>query len=683
MDAPVPEPPAATATDTPARPPVDVFVSYASQDAALADAVVASLERQGLRCWIAPRDVVPGSLYADGIVRAINESRVLVLVLSAHAVESAHVGKEIERASSKRRPIIALRTDAAPLSHAFEYFLSESQWIDLGASGVAAAAEALGAAIKRHLAPAPEAPARAGQGPGARRGPPARRRHRALAVALVVVSLALAWLVAEKLWRARHAAAERPVTAAAPAAPAFAPPARSIAVLPFVNMSGDPAQDYFSDGISEELLSALSRRTDLQVAARTSSFTFKGQTADVATIGRKLNVGALLEGSVRRAGSTVRITVQLINAETGFQMWSQSYDREVADILKVQTDVATAVARQLKLTLTDEVSAQLELGGTRNEEAYDAYLRAEQLLTRVGVHSNDTRRALADLDRAIALDPGYARAHSQRAWALHGLVLGAEPRDRAALRAQALAAAERAVALAPQLGEAHAALASVRAYALFDWTGAAPEFERALALAPGSAQVETEFAFYAADLGHRDASIGAARRAVSLDPQNPWAHAVLGSVLLYARRYDEALQAYHDTDVLQPGSPGLAAARAQTLLAAGRVEQARLECESPATALHADDRHHCLALAYHALGRPADAAAELAKFQALDGDAAAYDYAATYAQWGRVAESLQWLSKAERLRDPLFWLLKVDWHLDPLRDQPQFQELVERMHFPP
>jgi TolB-like protein len=226
-----------------------------------------------------------------------------------------------------------------------------------------------------------------------------------------VVILAIGYLVADRFWLSRHSAAERPAIALGPTASAFNPPAHSIAVLPFVNMSGDTTQDFFSDGISEEILNSLSRLNVLQVAARTSSFSFKGQSTDITDIAHKLNVGAILEGSVRRTSNTVRITVQLINAVSGFHMWSQTYDRKLTDILKVQTDVATAVAQQLNIRLTSAETETLELGGTQNSAAYEAYLRGAQLLASWDTGEADLRAAHVALDQAIALDPKYALAY--------------------------------------------------------------------------------------------------------------------------------------------------------------------------------------------------------------------------------------------------------------------------------
>jgi TolB-like protein/Tfp pilus assembly protein PilF len=740
------------------QPERAAFISYASADKAAADSIVAALEGAGIGCWIAPRDVVPGVFYADAIVQAINAARILIVVLTFNSADSQHVLREVERASSKNRPLVAFRLHPTPLPTGLEYFLSASHWLDASSSTLSAALPQLILAVRQLLeqpaSPVPVGPVLA----AAPESGPSRSfwmrlkehkvaqwtvayaafafaalrgvallidafgwPHEVLRVSTIVMLIGLpivsilAWYHGVKalkrvtgsellliglllvvggglLWlipQPRAKRAETPATIV-PGEPSiakadFAPPPHSIAVLPFVNMSGDLKQEYFSDGITEELLNSLSHLSELQVVARTSSFSFKGQNVDVATIARKLNVGTVMEGSVRRAGNTVRITVQLINATNGFHMWSQTYDRSLSDILRVQKDVANSVAQQLQITLAASDFAKVELGGTQNSDAYDAYLRGKQIMRGPNAHGETTRDALAALDKAIALDPNFAKAYADRAWALQGIYINVhDPEQRAALRDQARTAAQRGVALAPDLGETHAALAAIRAYEYFDYAGAAPEFARALALSPGNANVQWAFAWYAADLGHFDQAISAARRAVSLDPENATPHGALAFVLSYARRYPEALAAYQRVKVLRPESRGVDSEIAQTLLASGQVERARQTCESPITRMDDDERHHCLALAYHYLGRQTDAEGELAKYQARDGDGAAYSYAGIYSQWGDVNNALQWLTKAEELRDPiLWWLLRIDWQLDPIRNEPRFKAIEARMNFPP
>jgi len=675
------------ATGSPSIAEAKVFISYASQDKAVADTIVAALERAGITCWIAPRDVMAGAFYADAIVRAIDSASSLVLILSKDGAHSHHVLRELERAASKRRPVITLKIDTKPLPAAFEYFLNTSQWLDASGGHPERQLPKLIEALRGVRGDAPQI----AESPKSTEAPTYPIRKAIVGALALVVATGIVYVVVEKPWHWNERAHPQPAssnpTLPAPPPPppaAFAPPPHSIAAPPFVNMSGDPKQEYFSDGVTEELLNSLSRLNELQVVARTSSFSFKGQNLDVSSIAHKLNVGTVLEGSVRRAGNTVRITVQLINGVSGFHIWSQTYDRDLTDILEVQTDIASSVARQLEVKLMSDETGKIELGETKNPQAYDAYLRGMQFLSTWDTGEGVLRAALAAFDQAIGLDAYFADAYVGRARTLDAIsIFVAKPSELADLRTQAREAAEMAVALAPQLGEAHMALAVTRAYALLDFAGAASEFDRALVLAPGSAYVQSRFSGFSSLLGHHDVAINAARRAVSLDPQNVQMHLGLAQALKDNRSYGEALISLQDATVLQPGSHRIEGEKSDVLLASGQTEQARQECEAPATPLDEDDRHWCLALAYHALGRQADAGRELEQFTALGGDRAAYLYAGVYAQWGDIPAALRWLSKAERLRSPGFQGLRVDWHLDPIRNEPQFKAIQARLNFPP
>ena len=328
-----------------------------------------------------------------------------------------------------------------------------------------------------------------------------RRLDRAI---IAVLAVALTYFVLDKFWISKHLAAPQPVTSApvaaarATTAPAtatpFAPPPHSIAVLPFVNLSGDKDQEYFSDGLTEELLNSLVEIEGLQVAARTSSFSFK-EHPDIATVARKLNVGAVLEGSVRRSGNTVRITTQLLDAVTGFHLWSKTYDRDLSDVLRLQTEIATAVASSLRVTLIGDVSAKIELGGTHNPAAFDAYLRASRAYWWSAIGSRQTVQAAIDTYmEAVRLDPGYALALADRSNALAYLAgnyeTGQAIRDN---YDKALADAREALRLAPRLAEGHLALARNFLEGSLDFSQASVEYERAVALAPGDARVLTSY----------------------------------------------------------------------------------------------------------------------------------------------------------------------------------------------
>jgi serine/threonine-protein kinase len=513
----------------------------------------------------------------------------------------------------------------------------------------------------------------------------ARQRVSGPELSILIVLLLVAGSVMWWLSRNSHehgvatapgAAVNTPVSPA-PATASFNPPPHSIAVLPFVNMSGDKEQDYFSDGLSEELLNDLARINELEVAARTSAFSFKGKDTDIGTIARKLNVGSVLEGSVRRSGHKIRITAQLNNAVTGFHIWSQTYDRDLGDVLQLQTEIATAVAGALKVTLLGEATARIESGGTRNPTALDAYLRAMRLHFHTARES-DEQVVVAAYSEAISLDPNYALAFAGRSLAhtAHSGWLTGQAMNEELEKAQA--DARQAIALAPELAEGHLALAAVFENTL-DFARAATEYERALELAPGNARVLRDYGEFEVFMGRSDAGIAAVRRAAALDPLNPVGRTSLGSALMYARRYDEALKASQEAITLDPASPLAHGLHGWASYALGDLQNARSSCEAePSTRMS----HSCLAVIYEKLGRHADSHTMLTKLQAENGDAGARTYAAVYALLGNMGKALEWLETAYRVRSSELETLKTDPAFDPLRSEPRFQAIERALKFP-
>jgi TolB-like protein/Tfp pilus assembly protein PilF len=677
-DAAKPAPQAASG----ASPAGAVFISYASQDSGVAEALCTDLERHAVACWIAPRDVRPGDFYADSIVQAINACTVLVLVLSKNSIDSAHVLREVERASAKKRPIIAFRIDATALPPGLEYFLSASQWIDASGASAERLYPKLIEAIRsrKAAASAPETDPR----------PPTGSRSKsglllpAVAV-VVVIALGLAYLVADRFRFARRAtplpaspsSTSQPASDAA--APAFTPPAHSIAVLPFVNMSGDPKQDYFSDGLSEELLNSLAAVRDLQVAARTSSFTFKGTDADVGVIARKLNVGAVLEGSVRKDGNHVRITAQLINALTGYHLWSQTYDRDLKSVLALQTEIATAVTRALQATLLADAATSIEVGGTQNPAAFDAYLRGislergnfdkETTLARIGVYSE-----------AIRLDPKFAKAYSELANAENQYAANfSSDTEVRNYFTKAREAAEKAIALAPELGDAHASVAYVLERGYLEFAHAQAEYDRALALSPNDADVLLRAGVYVTSMGRADAGLAAMRKAIQLDQLNPASYARLSIALTYAHRYREAIEAGERSLQLNPKDDAVRNYVGFNHLLLGELDVAQPLC---ATAKPSWGGRLCLAVLYDRLHRRSEAEAQVAAMKAELGQSAAYQYAEIYAQWGDFPKALDWLETAYRLPDPGIGNLRVDSLVDPLRGESRFRQIERKLQFP-
>jgi TolB-like protein/tetratricopeptide (TPR) repeat protein len=681
----------------------EVFLSYASQDAEAAQKICEALRAGGVEVFLDQSELRGGDAWDQSIRKHIKTCALFIPIISqnTHARAEGYFRLEWKLAVDRSHLISADQAFLLPVvidetpdddERVPERF-REVQWTRL--PGGATSAEFV-ARVLRLLTPeskpAPAVPRRPAAPasvfpPASPATPAVLRRPTAALLAILagVVALALSYFIIDKFWISKRV----PVSAAhgspAPAAPsgpapaAFAPPPHSIAVLPFLNMSGDKDQEYFSDGLTEELLNSLARINELQVAARTSAFMFKGKDTDIGTIARKLNVAAVLEGSVRRSGHTVRITAQLINAVTGFHLWSDTYDRDLGDVLKLQTEIATEVASTLKVTLLGDVVARIELGGTHNPAALDAYLRGRKAVT-VAHTASAMEAAIAAYTEAIRFDPHYALALANRSIRFNSYA--SEFANGAAIREyyeKAQADARRAIELAPDLAEGHLAFAGFLMSGALDFTRAGQEAERALALAPGNAQVQGGYAEYGYRVGRFDAAITAARRAVVLDPLNPGTHSGLAAALLYARHFDQAVAAYTETLSLSQDRLEAYADRGLAYYALGDFQNARSSCE-----LKPDywQSQLCLAITYDKLGRHADAEGVLAKLRASQGDDVAYQYAEIYAQWGETAKALQWLDTTVRLRDPGLSSMKVDPLMDPLRKEPRFQAIERELKFP-
>lgn len=691
----------------------DAFISYASHDAAVATALVEALERVGVKCWIAPRDVRAGALYADAIVRAITGARAFVLVLSEDSIDSSHVSKEIERASSKKHPIITLRIDAAPLTPALEYFLSESQWVEAQAGTMQPAYAKVIDAI-RGLAPAAVDPAsavRSGASAGTMSAVPPKSRFAQILVA-AGVAIILGYLVVNKLWLSRWLEAQQHIvaltTAAAPATAVVSE--KSIAVLPFTDMSEKKDQEYFADGLSEELIDLLAKVPDLHVPARTSSFYFKSKSEDIQTIAHKLLVAHVLEGSVRRSGNHLRVTAQLVRADNGYHLWSETYDRNVDDIFKVQDDIAGAVVKALKVSLLQTEAPRA--APTTNSEAYRLYLQAVSLARRES--AGDTAQAYAYLREALKLDPQFALAWAALAedytddtvnWdTVFSSANSLEARtgsgnSRAASTTdvgsklpsqsttwQSIAnivvtgshdAADRALRFGPNLPETHLAAARVRLYVDWDWAGAESEINKARELDPRNAGVTQLAAALAITVGHLQQAIDLAQLAATQDPLGT-ASFELGKANHRLGKLGDAENAYQQLLALYPNSSGFHFRYGLVLLALGRPEAALEEFNRDIPPY----RQAGLPLALDALGRRADADRELALAESQWGLGMGYQISYIYASRNNAERAMYWLERAyeqhdggliSMLHDPLFKNIEHD---------PRFTALLRKMNLP-
>ena len=675
-----------------------VFLSYASQDAEAAQRICEALRAAGIEVWFDQSALRGGDVWDQTIRKQIKACVLFIPVLSKHTHDRVEGYFRLEwKLAIDRSNLIApdqtfllpvaidnTREDDERVPDKFR----DVHWTRLpGGETSPGFVERVRRLVSPEPAQEPTTSASSADRVSAAapltraRVSASWRSKRALLGIVVVVAGVLAYLAIDKPWVSKQPASPpQPTAAPASAAPAaFAPPPHSIAVLPFVNLSGDKDQEYFSDGLTEELINSLVEIEGLQVAARASSFSFK-EHPDIATVARKLNVGTVLEGSVRRAGNTVRITTQLINAVTGFHMWSKTYDRELSDVLNLQTEIATAVASSLRVTLVEDVSAKIELGGTRNPAAFDAYLRASRAYFGPGKSGKEQAQTAINLyTEAIRLDPSYALAFADRSNAFNYASAYASGPDVRAHFDKAFADAREALRLAPGLAEGHLALARYLLEGSLDFSHASVEYERAVALAPGNARVLRNYGAFAAQMGRSAEGVAAAHRAVMLDPLNAFSHENLGVALHFARRYSEAVAAYKDGLALSPEDAEIGVFLGLNYYLLGDFASARAACEAHpeywASAL-------CLALTYEKLGRHTQAEAELGKMKASRGDAAAYWYATTYAQWGNTKQALEWLEKALQLRDEGLQILKTDPLMDPLRNEPRFQAVERALKFP-
>jgi len=452
-------------------------------------------------------------------------------------------------------------------------------------------------------------------------------------------------------------------------------PAKSIAVLPLLNESGDPGDEYFSDGLSEELIAALAQIKDLKVIGRSSSFRFKDRKEETKTIGEKLGVATLLEGTVRKQGERVRIVAELINAADGIELWTRTFDRELKDIFAVQEEIAAAVASSLKVTLLGSDERSSTKPATRNAEAHNAYLLGHYHFQRRNLE--DYRKAVAYFDEAIRLDPDYALAYAERseAWTLIGDLSGqgktAWPKARQD--------AEKAVAIAPALAEAHAALGWVRFFAEWKFAEGLSELKHAKELSPANPTANDLLARVVVYLGKPDKAEKQARQAVELDPLAFPTQNNLARVLFFEGKLDETDVIARKAAELQPGAAS--SHRFQVLVAFQRgdgetaLREAQLEPDP-------GYRRFELALAQHARRDREAADAALADLIANGRDQLAYQIAEVYAVRGEKEEAFGWLQISLDTHDTGTLGLLIDPLLRDLRDDSRYKNLLAKLGLP-
>jgi TolB-like protein/Tfp pilus assembly protein PilF len=448
---------------------------------------------------------------------------------------------------------------------------------------------------------------------------------------------------------------------------------KSIAVLPFVNMSGDQENEYFSDGLTEELLNSLARIKELKVTGRTSSFAFKGRNTDLREIGQTLGVAHILEGSVRKAQNRLRITAQLIKAEDGYHMWSDTYDRELDDIFTIQEEIAKQVATELVSTLLGDSTEQLIHRDTNNVQAYEAYLRARYLFVRKPDDVQVQHDVEQLIQRALELDPDFTLA-----WYGHFSVLDFRQRngsiDYQEGADQLRKLADKMISMDPDLPESHVAMGRVATIEM-KWPEAEAAYNHALKLNPGDINALSAISGLMTLLNRNDDGLEYAEMALERDPLD--VRALLNTTVVYALtgRCDDATKIATRALSLVPDAGRFRGRVGNCWLShEGDYEKAiELFEKEPVKFMSLTGK----AIAYNKLDQQDKAQQNLDELIEAYGEQASYQFAQIYAQWGETEKSLDALERAWEIRDTGFVLINMDSQLDPIRDQPRFMALLE------
>ncbi len=488
---------------------------------------------------------------------------------------------------------------------------------------------------------------------------------RKFSVVFATLALAAAALFVFQVSRSKSILPAPPATSAASE--------KSIAVLPFLNESGDPSDEYFSDGLSEELIAALARIADLKVIGRSSSFRFKGKNEESKTIGEKLGVRTLLEGTVRKQADHVRIVAELINAADGRELWSRTFDRALKDIFAVQAEIAEAVAGSLELTLLGREDKSARNAATQSVEAHNAYLQGHFYFERRNLE--DYRKAVGFFDEAIRLDPDYALAYAERSEAWTWIADQSSEKQKEAW-ASARSDAEKAVAIDPLLSEAHSALGWVRFFGEWKFDEGLAELRHAKRLSPGNPTANDLLARAVVYLGQMQEAEQLARQAIELDPLAFSARNNLARILMAEGKLDEAAAEARKGAELQPTAA--ASHRWQVLIAVLRGDGATALREAELEPGGSYQRF-VLALAQYARGDRPAADAALNELITQDRDFAAYQIAEVYAWRGETEKAFEWLQIAFDSHDTGMLSLLIDPLLRDLRHDQRFHSFLVKM----
>lgn len=629
----------------------DVFVSYKAEDRRRVKPLVDALEGEGFSVWW-DAQIGGGSAWRQTIESELNAAKCVLVIWSKRSVgpEGEFVQDEATRAK-RRHVYVPICIDRAepPLGFGETQAIAINGWTgDRSDPRYEAILEAVRSVIAGTPRPSRTQPIA-----------PAINRRLVLGGGAALTAAALAGGGLMLLKQSSPGAASD-----------------GIAVLPFANLSGDPAKAYFSDGVAEEIRSALSRIGGLKVIGRTSSEAVRND--DAKTAAQKLGVTNVLTGSVRQSPSTIRVTAELVDGHSGIDRWSQDYNRSPGDAIKIQMDIAENVANALSAALGPAAKAAIVLGGTTDVEAQDLYLKALAKY-RTDDSEESLRGTIALLDSAITLDPRFASAYVQKARTLRLLAENTAGRGGQFQRAfqQAAAVARQGIALAPDLPVGHFVLGLIL-YDQLDVRGARAKFEKAHLLSNSDVSALRAYAGALSDSGHTDQAIDVLRQAVSLDPLDPLITQQEGAMLATTHRYDEAVAVLRKSLALAPQSSSIRGSLVYTFILSRKYSEAAAETAK----LPTKDRPYFEALLFGRQANRAASDAALARYQEIEGDSANYGYAEIYADRGDRERAFAMLDRAWALRDPGLASLNDDPFMEPLRSDPRYAALLKKMNFP-
>jgi TolB-like protein len=639
----------------------DIFLSYSRDDQATARRFADSFEREGLSVWW-DATLAPGEAFDEVTERALSEAKAVVVLWSRKSVASRWVRAEATQANEQRKMVpVMIESCKRPIMFELTHTADLSGWS--GNPGDREWQSCL-SAVRHFVAGVEPRPTANSAAIASRsgRGMKVSANKVLLLSALVLVGGGMTWALIR---------AQSPHTSNA-ALPAVAAPADvSLAVLPFVDLSEHHDQGYLSDGLAEELVDLFTKIPQLRVTARSSSFAFRDQSLELPAIAKKLNVANILEGSVRKSGDRLRISVQLVKASSGTTLWSETYDREIRDVFEVQESVANAVVKALSVRLLVDPNIP-STQQTQNTDAFEEYLLGRQYLDGFALARQQLAREA--FERAIKLDPSFAPAHA-------GLALAAEA--IASITGQrswfdlASSEAELAIRLAPELTEGYVARARVRMFRDWNWAGGKADLDSAQAIDPNNAKLLQSYGSLLSVTDKLDESVALKRRTVDLDPMSSTSWDLLAEGLIANRDFKGARDALDRAQQLSPYSDFRVHIRARLELSAGNYAEAlQLARQNP----NASQRDYGLALAEYSVGNNTEANAALQRLIATVPDDYAAQIAMIYAWQGNKDLAFKWLDRALALHDLGLLGIKHAAFFDKLRGDPRFNEVLDRMN---